>query len=140
MVLGSGVATLRFFFPRVLYEPPSTFLAGSPESFSVGEVNERFVAKERVWIVRTRVGLYALQAKCTHLGCSPSWFPEEQLFKCPCHGSTFNPAGDVIAGPAPQPLFRLALQRDDDGQLVVDRSRAENRPDRRESGAFLLRL
>lgn len=140
MLVGGGAATAGFFFPRVLYEPPTWFVAGKPESFSPGEVNERFVASQRVWIVRTRAGIYAVQARCTHLGCSPSWFTEEQLFKCPCHGSNFNLAGDVVAGPAPQPLFRVSLKLDDEGQIVVDRALAENRPGAREAGGFLLRL
>ncbi|CEK11738.1 ubiquinol-cytochrome c reductase, iron-sulfur subunit [Legionella hackeliae] len=47
---------------------------------------------------------------CTHLGCSPKYFPEvNELgpdwaggFYCPCHGSTFDLAGRVFKGvPAP---------------------------------------
>jgi cytochrome b6-f complex iron-sulfur subunit len=140
MVAGSCAATLRFFYPRVLYEPQSWFVAGPPETFTVGEVSERFVASQRVWVVRTRAGIYALSARCTHLGCSPSWFAEERLFKCPCHGSNFDLAGDVVAGPAPQPLHRVSLRLGDDGQIVVDRALAENQPRAREGRAFLLRL
>ncbi len=50
---------------------------------------------------------------CTHLGCSPSFLPEQILegsgggnvhggFFCPCHGSKFDLAGRVFSGvPAP---------------------------------------
>ncbi len=47
---------------------------------------------------------------CTHLGCSPSYRPEITAdwrggFFCPCHGSTFDIAGRVLAGvPAPYNL------------------------------------
>lgn len=42
---------------------------------------------------------------CTHLGCSPSFKPDDDLFYCPCHGSKFDLAGRVYAGsPAPVAL------------------------------------
>ena len=42
---------------------------------------------------------------CSHLGCSPSFKPEDSMFYCPCHGSKFDLAGRVYAGsPAPTAL------------------------------------
>ena len=51
---------------------------------------------------------------CTHLGCSPNYFTEEEEglgsdwkggFFCPCHGSRFDLAGRVFKGvPAPANL------------------------------------
>jgi ubiquinol-cytochrome c reductase iron-sulfur subunit len=39
---------------------------------------------------------------CSHLGCSPTFKPEDNLFFCPCHGSKFDLAGRVFKGvPAP---------------------------------------
>lgn len=116
---GSAYATGRFLAPRVLYEPPATFRAGRPEDYAVGTVSEAYKERERVCLVRGPQGLYALVAICTHLGCTPNWIEGEQLFKCPCHGSVFTPEGDVVAGPAPEPLFRAPLALASDGQLVV---------------------
>jgi len=48
----SGVAFIRFMFPRVLFEPNPVFVAGRPESYVPGTVDERFKLQERVWIVR----------------------------------------------------------------------------------------
>ena len=67
-----------------------------------------------------------------------NWFEAEGRFKCPCHGSNFNKNGDVIAGPAPKPLWRCAVQLADDGQLFIDKGRLENRPGTREQGEFFL--
>ncbi len=111
----------RFLFPRVLFEPKTTFRAGWPGEYARGEVSDRFVADKRVWIVREDDGgFYALRAVCTHLGCTPIWLAGERKFKCPCHGSGFRPSGENFEGPAPRPLERVAIRLDRGGQLVVD--------------------
>ncbi|MBV1961632.1 MAG: ubiquinol-cytochrome c reductase iron-sulfur subunit [Immundisolibacteraceae bacterium] len=45
---------------------------------------------------------------CTHLGCSPTYAPEEELesgwtggFFCPCHGGKYDLAGRVLEGVPP---------------------------------------
>lgn len=45
-----------------------------------------------------------LSSKCPHLGCTVRWDNEEQLLRCPCHGSRFGDDGKVQRGPAKQPL------------------------------------
>ncbi len=119
----SGVlgATIRFFFPRVLYEPPTRYKVGYPIEYTTG-VSERFKKQFRVWIVREADKLYVIQAKCTHLGCTPNWLSSEGKFKCPCHGSGFTPDGVNIEGPAPRPLERFKVALSEDGQILVDES------------------
>lgn len=135
----SVIANVRYFFPKVLYEPSPTFKVGFAEDFREGEINTRFKKDQRVWIRRTSAGLEAYLAVCTHLGCTPNWMKEQEVFRCPCHGSIFSEEGDPIAGPAPEPLYRLALSVADDGQIIVNKSKRENRPGRRERPPFLLR-
>jgi nitrite reductase/ring-hydroxylating ferredoxin subunit len=50
--------------------------------------------------------LYAVSAKCTHLGCEVSWNNGETTWDCPCHGSIFAADGTVIHGPAVSDLER----------------------------------
>lgn len=135
---GAGLSTLRFLVPNVLYEPPSRFKIGLPDDYPVNTVSTKWLRQHRVWIVRTPDGLYAFWARCTHLGCTPNWFDQEQRFRCPCHGSNFNMQGDVLAGPAPKPLFRVAIGLADDGQIMIDKARLENRPGPRDQGEFFL--
>jgi cytochrome b6-f complex iron-sulfur subunit len=116
------LAFMRSAFPRVLFTPPSSFKAGFPNEYTIGEVSERFKQEQRVWIIREADGFYALFAKCTHLGCTPRWLTVEEKFKCPCHGSGFRKTGINFEGPAPRPLERFRIALAEDGQLVVDKS------------------
>ena len=118
----SLLAALRSAFPRVLFTPPSSFKAGLPTDFAIGEVSEKYKKEQRVWIIRDEEGLYALFAKCTHLGCTPRWLTAENKFKCPCHGSGFYRDGVNFEGPAPRPLERARIILADDGQILVDKS------------------
>jgi cytochrome b6-f complex iron-sulfur subunit len=118
----SLVATARFLFPNVLFEPPQAFKAGFPGEYNVGEVDTRWKDAFGVWIVREADGFYALIAICTHLGCSPNWLAAENKFKCPCHGSGFYRTGVNFEGPAPRPLERARIVLADDGQVLVDKS------------------
>jgi cytochrome b6-f complex iron-sulfur subunit len=118
----SLVATARFLFPNVLFEPPQSFKAGFPAEYNLGEVDTRWKDAFGVWIVREPEGFYALIAVCTHLGCSPNWLSTENKFKCPCHGSGFYKSGVNFEGPAPRPLERARILLADDGQLMIDKS------------------
>lgn len=114
---------LRSAFPRVLFLPPSTFKAGTPSDYASNEVSEKYKQDERVWIIREEQGIYVLFAKCTHLGCTPRWLAAEDKFKCPCHGSGFYKSGMNFEGPAPRPLDRFGVSLNENGQLVVDKSK-----------------
>jgi cytochrome b6-f complex iron-sulfur subunit len=114
---------LRSAFPRVLFQPPSTFKAGFPSDYAIGEVSEKYKQEERVWIIREEAGIYVIFAKCTHLGCTPRWLAAENKFKCPCHGSGYFKSGLNFEGPAPRPMDRFKVGIGEDGQLVVDKSK-----------------
>jgi menaquinol-cytochrome c reductase iron-sulfur subunit len=55
---------------------------------------------------------------CTHLGCPVRWFPQSQLFMCPCHGGVYYADGSRASGPPPRGLFEHEY-RVRDGQLWI---------------------
>jgi cytochrome b6-f complex iron-sulfur subunit len=116
------IAAVRSAFPRVMFTPPTSFKAGFPADYPVGEVAEKYKREFRVWIVRDDEGFFAIFAKCTHLGCTPRWLASEAKFKCPCHGSGYYKNGVNFEGPAPRPMDRVRIAVADDGQLVIDTS------------------
>jgi cytochrome b6-f complex iron-sulfur subunit len=112
---------LRFFFPRALYEPKTKFRIGYPSDFGFG-VDTKFQNQYRIWVVRNTEGIFVISAICTHLGCTPDWKPSENKFKCPCHGSGYDPEGVNFEGPAPRPMDRAHVELTPDGQIEVDLS------------------
>lgn len=139
------IATIRFLFPRVLFELPSTFTIGFPDKITAGgegdkemfHVNETWKEERSVWIVRESNRLYALHSKCTHLGCTPNWFWEEGVFKCPCHGSRFDQRGKNYAGPAARPLDRFRIGLNSEGKIFVDKSRVYTYEEFNSPGSYL---
>jgi cytochrome b6-f complex iron-sulfur subunit len=116
------LAFFRFFLPRTLFEPATTFKIGYPEEYGLG-VDTKFQQRYRIWVDRTPDRIFVIYARCTHLGCTPDWKPSENKFKCPCHGSGYDSEGVNFEGPAPRPMDRAHIERSPDGQILVDVSR-----------------
>jgi Rieske Fe-S protein len=55
---------------------------------------------------------------CAHLGCPVRWFPQSNLFLCPCHGGVYYADGSYAAGPPPRGLFQYAYKAED-GKLFI---------------------
>lgn len=67
------------------------------------------LAGKKVAAYRDRHGKVTLcSAVCTHLKCIVGWNEAEKTWDCPCHGSRFQPTGEVISGPAEEPLEKIS--------------------------------
>ena len=134
---------VRFFLPRSILEPSSTFRIGPPNDYALG-VDTKWQQQYRVWVTRTSDRLFVIYARCTHLGCTPDWKASENKFKCPCHGSGYDSEGINFEGPAPRPMDRARVTLDAEGQIVVDVGKLFSWPkgepsqfDDEKNGAFL---
>jgi cytochrome b6-f complex iron-sulfur subunit len=128
--LGAGLYEgMRFLYPSVVFHPPSKYVIGHvndfitdkrPDQYGVIFIDSRFKKNHRFFVVRDKDRVFALFARCTHLGCTVNWFEDLNIFKCPCHGSEFHSNGVEFAGPAPRPLDRHHITLDSEGNLIVD--------------------
>ena len=125
---------VRFFLPRSITEPSSTFKIGFPGDYALG-VDTKWQQQYRIWVDKTSDRLFVIYARCTHLGCTPDWKSSENKFKCPCHGSGYDSEGVNFEGPAPRPMDRAHVEMDPEGQIVVDISRLFQKP-KGETGHF----
>jgi len=55
------VMFLRFFLPRTLFEPKTSFTIGYPSDFGFG-VDTKFQNQYRIWVVRNTEGIFVISA------------------------------------------------------------------------------
>jgi Rieske Fe-S protein len=97
----AAFTSLRSLGNRLVALQPRPHVVTVPGDF-VGDV--AFV--EDVLVCRTRQGIRAFSARCTHLGCTIT-VQADGLLTCPCHGSQFRSDGTVARGPAARSLEAL---------------------------------
>lgn len=63
-------------------------------------------AKTPCWVRRVGADKFQVFAiNCAHLGCPVRWFPQSELFMCPCHGGVYYADGARASGPPERGLF-----------------------------------
>ena len=78
-------------------------------SGSTGSVNGQPVA-----VYNDQGALVVLDSTCPHAACEVEWNAADTSWDCPCHGSRFTAHGEVVAGPATEPLKRLEAKVEGD--------------------------
>jgi menaquinol-cytochrome c reductase iron-sulfur subunit len=56
---------------------------------------------------------------CAHLGCPVRWFPQSNLFMCPCHGGAYYQDGSRASGPPERGLFQYRYKIQE-GKLLIE--------------------
>lgn len=56
---------------------------------------------------------------CPHVGCQTNWNANGGYIHCPCHDGHFDVQGNVIAGPSPRGLDRVAFHVDESGNILI---------------------
>lgn len=83
----------------------SQSLVEGTETIGHGEGGVITRGDEKIAVWRDDSGmLHGVAAACTHMGCTVTWNNADRTWDCPCHGSIFEANGEVIHGPARQPL------------------------------------
>ena len=131
-LLGLGFAgTLAsVIYPVLRYLRPLA-PSGAQGLLKISRDDQARLEREHMLIVRagaTRILVFedaqqklrALDARCTHEGCTVQFVPGESLIWCACHNGKFDLDGRVLSGPPPRPLARFSCQRAADGSLVVN--------------------
>jgi glycine/D-amino acid oxidase-like deaminating enzyme/nitrite reductase/ring-hydroxylating ferredoxin subunit len=75
------------------------------DELAPGEAGILSIDGDKVAAFKDETGrVHAVSAVCTHMGCLVGWNETDRSWDCPCHGSRFELSGEVIHGPATQPL------------------------------------
>jgi Rieske Fe-S protein len=77
------------------------------------------------WVTRRGGEAQVFASACPHLGCAVRFDRPAGAFSCPCHASSFDPAGRRLSGPARRDLDPLP-HRIEAGRLYI--RHAEFRP------------
>ena len=88
-------------------ETSATTVSGTSQiielaKIKVGETHQFALSNGMPAILfRTKTGVFAYSATCTHQGCTVAYESSKKSLYCPCHGAEFDPFknGGVIAGP-----------------------------------------
>jgi len=110
-LIGIANGVVRFLYPpgRALGAGERSEI-GKVDDILEGEGKKVQVGGTAVWVIHTKEGFRAYNAKCTHLGCIVEWKKEQSTFLCPCHAAVFDANGNVVSGPAPKPLGEIKVQ------------------------------
>ena len=98
---------------------PKNIIKGA--SFKVGQTHN-FVSKAGTPAVlfRTKNGIFAYSAVCTHQGCTVQFNSASSKLQCGCHGAVFDPFDEakVVAGPTNTPLAKIEVATE--GAWIVE--------------------
>jgi len=135
--VSSAAWLASFFYPVIRYlKPLPRAGAVGPTRLTREELakleKDHFVivpvSGKRVLVLQNAAQeILAVDAKCTHEGCTVQYLPGESVIWCACHNGRFDLDGRVLSGPAPRSLPKYAAERQEDGGvlIVAERSQSE---------------
>ena len=95
---------------------------GTLGDYPADVVSDKFLkAPSKLLVVRSGDRVYAMNGTCTHKACVVKL--KDGVIKCPCHGSQFSAQGTATDGPAKASLFRYKIAQNEQGRLIVDKSK-----------------
>ena len=133
--LAIGIPVLRYLFsPKIRERRPgydSWVPLGPVSSFPIGETrfatfrnpvvtpSDGETAKVACWVRNIDGRQFQIFAiNCAHLGCPVRWFPQSNLFMCPCHGGAYYADGSRASGPPERGLFEYRYKVEGDTLFI----------------------
>ena len=102
----------------LVFSRSQSAIAASPKKivkaskFPVGS-SRKFVSTNGApaFLFRTKSGVFAYSAICTHQGCTVDYLKAGKKLVCPCHGASYDPfkSGKPVAGPTNRPLDKISV-------------------------------
>lgn len=121
----------RFLYPSASYQKSKAFKAGFPIDYHPGKVDGRYKGNYGIFIVRSSPEegnyIFAVSARCAHLGCMVDYNRLGDEFVCPCHGSRYKKDGVNFSGPAQRPLDLVSISFAEDGSIMIDADKVHRR-------------
>jgi nitrite reductase/ring-hydroxylating ferredoxin subunit len=110
-VAGVGIGKL---FPK---EKTAAVAAGPVKIIQVSDIaigkTHNFTSKSGTpaLLFKTKTGVYAYSAVCTHEGCAVTYNSASKNLQCGCHGAVFDPENDgkALTGPTNTPLAKVKV-------------------------------
>ncbi len=124
-VTGFAGSALAYLWPSARAGAGSDLLVDAsgpvdPAGIGPGESVVGRCRAGKVLVIRRQGRLVGLTATCTHLGCTVTWNAASRQVECPCHGAAFDLRGQVLGGPAREPLVLM--------QVTVEQGAIQVRP------------
>ena len=121
-----GAALVGKTFAKVS-EKSATTVSGSSQiielaKINIGETHQFALSNGMPAILfRTKTGVFAYSATCTHEGCTVAYQSSNKSLYCPCHGAEFDPFknGGVITGPTRDALPTVKVEISGDWVVLV---------------------
>lgn len=107
MATGAAIGTFVVQNANVVGQLLGGKLAPLPDDIDLekGEAKVVEIDGHRAGAYKDRAGvIHVVDTTCTHLGCELNWNSAEKTWDCPCHGSRFTYEGEIVEGPANNPL------------------------------------
>ncbi|MEQ1691994.1 MAG: Rieske (2Fe-2S) protein [Gemmatimonas sp.] len=107
-ILGGCAARMRYATPTVVGDRLAVPVV---DVVAAGLLVEDPGADLPIFVRRTTTGEFtAVSTRCMHRGCQVE--PGAEKLVCPCHGSEYTFAGDVLQGPTQRALTRYRVTSD----------------------------
>jgi thiosulfate dehydrogenase [quinone] large subunit len=109
--VGAGAAIASLFGGTLRPKPKKSAFIVQVAKFPVGSTMP-FDANDGnpAILFRTKAGVFAYSAVCSHQGCTVAYDALSHSMNCPCHGAKFDSTtGAVLVGPAVTALPKIAV-------------------------------